>query len=169
MNTLTTLVQELLSEHGYHCLKDDRYDNTLQGRVSLQSGHFGLVIDTGTDPDEMNIYLYLPDKVPEAKRYTVMEFLTRINLHIPMGHFEIDLEDGRVRFVVSQLLEGGNLSAELTLTLMRRALDRVETFFPGILRIVHGNLHAIAAQKEIEEKHGYEGRHAGIYPSQRLN
>ncbi len=59
-----------------------------------------------------------------------MEFLTRINLHIPMGHFEIDLEDGRVRFVVSQLLERGNLSAELTLTLMRRALDRVETFFP---------------------------------------
>ena len=98
-----------------------------------------------------------------------MEFLTRINLHIPMGHFEIDLEDGRVRFVVSQLLERGNLSAELTLTLMRRALDRVETFFPGILRIVHGNLHAIAALTEIEEKHGFEGRHAGSYPSQRVN
>ena len=98
-----------------------------------------------------------------------MEFLTRINLHILVSHSGMDLEDGRVRFVVSQLLQRGNLSAELTLTLMRRALDRVETFFPGILRIVYGNLHAIAAQNEIEQKHGYEGRHVGTYPSQCLN
>ena len=96
-----------------------------------------------------------------------MEFLTRINLHIPMGHFEIDLVDGMAHFVVSQLLEGGNLSTELTL--MRRALDRVGTFFPGILRIVHSNLHAIAALTEIEERHGYEGRHAGRYTGQIIN
>ena len=169
MNTLTTLVQELLSEHGYQCLKDDRHDNTLHGRVSLQSGHFGLVIDTGTDPDEMNIYLYLPDKVPEAKRYTVMEYLTRVNWHLPTGHFEIDLDDGRVRFVTNQLAHDGKLPVELMLTLMRNALDRVETFFPGILRIVHGNLHAVAALTEIEQKHGYDGRHAGTYTSQLLN
>jgi hypothetical protein len=162
MNNLTTLLQELLSEHGYQCLSHNQRDDTLRSQVRLQSGHFGLVIDTGTDPDELSIYLYFPEKVPEVKRYTVMEFLTRINLHIPMGHFEIDLEDGRVRFVVSQLLE-------LTLTLMRRALDRVETFFPGILRIVHGNLHAVAALTEIEQKHGYACRHAGTYPSQCLN
>jgi hypothetical protein len=169
MNNLTTAIQELLTEHGYQHLNQDQSDDTLRGQVRLQSGVFGLVIDTGTDPDEMNIYLYLPDAVPEAKRYTVMEYLTRINQHLPMGHFDIDLEDGRVRFVVNQLLERGQLPAELTLTLMRRALDRVETFFPGILRIVHGNLHAIAAKNEIEEKHGYEGRHASNYPSKRLN
>jgi hypothetical protein len=52
---------------------------------------------------------------------------------------------------------------------MRNALDRVETFFPGVLRIVHGNLHAVAALSEIEQKHGHAGRHAGSYLSQRLN
>ena len=117
----------------------------------------------------MNNFLYMPDKVPEAKRYTVMEFLTRIILHIPIGHFEIDLEAGRVSFVVSKLLVRVNLPAELTLTLLRLALDRVESFFPGILRIIHGNLHAIAALTEIEERHGFEGRHAGLYPNQRFN
>jgi hypothetical protein len=45
----------------------------------------------------------------------------------------------------------------------------VETFFPGILRILHGNLHPIAAQTEIEQRHGYSSRHAGTYQGQLLN
>ena len=169
MNNLTSLVQELLSEHGYRLIQGKQAEDILLSRIRLETGLFELVIETDSDPREVNIFLYLPNNVPEAKRLQVMEYLTRINWHLPMGHFEMDLDDGQVRFVVSQLVNDGHLPAEPTLTLMRNALDRVETFFPGILRIVHGHLHAVAALTEIEQKHGYEARHAGTYPSQRLN
>ena len=169
MNNLTVLVQDLLSEHGYRCIQEKAGDDVLQGQVRLESGHIGFVIETDPDPREITIFLYLPNKVPEANRLQVMEYLTRVNWYVPMGHFEMDLDDGNVRFVVSQLVSDGQLPAEPTLTLMRNALDRVETFFPGILRILHGHLHAVAALTEIEQKHGYQGRHAGMYPSQRLN
>jgi hypothetical protein len=169
MNSLTSLVHDLLCEHGYKCQQDEKHEDTLRVGIRLNSAQCGLVIETGTDPEEFSIFLYLPVKVPEPKRYSVMEYLTRLNFHLPMGHFELDLDDGTVRFVTSQLVHEGQLPVKLTLAMMRNALDRVETFFPGILRIVHGHLHAVAALTEIEQKHGYAGRHAGTYPSQRLN
>jgi hypothetical protein len=86
-----------------------------------------------------------------------------------MGHFEMDLDAGKLRFLTGQIMEGTDLSAKVLLILMRNALDRVETFFPGVLRIVHGHLHAIAALTEVEQKHGYAGRHVGTYLSQTLN
>ncbi len=169
MNNLTALVQDLLSEHGYQCIQEKTGEDILHSRIRLESGRIGFVIETDEDPREITIFLYLPNKIPEANRLQVMEYLTRVNWHVPMGHFEMDLDDGGVRFVVSQLVNDGQLPEEPTLILMRNALDRVETFFPGILRIVHGQLHAVAALTEIEQKHGCQGRHAGTYPSQRLN
>jgi len=169
MNNLTSLVQDLLSEHGYRFIQSKQTEGILLSRIRLETGPFELVIETDSDPQEINIFLYLPTNVPEAKRLLVMEYLTRVNWNLQMGHFEMDLGDGRVRFVVSQLVHDGHLPDEPTLTLMRNALDRVETFFPGILRILHGHFHAVAALTEIEQKHGFESRHAGTYPSQRLN
>ncbi len=52
----------------------------------------------------------------------------------------MDLNDGKVRFVVSQLVSDGQLPTEPTLTLVRNTLERMETFFPGILRMLYGRL-----------------------------
>lgn len=52
----------------------------------------------------------------------------------------MDLNDGKVRFVVSQLVSDGQQPTEPTLTLVRNTLDRMETFFPGILRMLYRRL-----------------------------
>lgn len=168
MNLLASLTDEVLSENGYRCVRDDE-DGSLRSQIRLNSGLYGLVLDTGPDQQEIILYLYLPEKIPEPRRFGVMEYFTRVNHNLPMGHFEIDLDDGKARFVTGQLVEDDNLPAPLLLALIRNALDRVETFFPGLLRILHGGLHPVAALDEIEQRHGYAGRHAGRYVSQRLN
>ena len=168
MNLLASLAQEVLSENGYRCVRKED-DGSLHSQIRLNGGLYGLVLETDSDPQQVTVFLYLPEIVPAAKRFAIMEYFTRINNELPMGHFEIDLDDGRTRFVSGQLLENNNLPAKLLLVLMRNALDRVETFFPGLMRILHGGLHAAAALAEIEERHGYAGRHVGRYVSQRLN
>jgi hypothetical protein len=169
MNLLTSMAQEILNEHGYHMVLGEDDTKGLYTQVHLNSGIMGIVLETDDDPHEVTLYVYLPEVVPEKKRYTVMEYLTRVNYHLPMGHFEMDLDAGKLRFLTGQIMEGTDLSAKVLLILMRNALDRVETFFPGVLRIVHGHLHAIAALTEVEQKHGYAGRHVGTYLSQTLN
>jgi hypothetical protein len=169
MNLLTSMAQEILNEQGYHMVFGEDDTKGLYTQVHLNRGIMGIVLETDDDLHEVTLYVYLPEVVPERKRYTVMEYLTRVNFHLPMGHFEMDMDAGKLRFVTGQIMEGTDLSAKILLMLMRNALDRVETFFPGVLRIVHGNLHAVAALTEIDQMHGYAGRHVGTYVSQRLN
>ncbi len=169
MNLLTSMAQDILNEHGYHMVLREEDKDNLYTQIRMESGVMGIALETDDDPQEVTLFVYLPGLVPERKRHTVMEYLTRVNYHLPMGHFEMDLDAGKLRFVTGQIMEGNDLPANVLLILMRNALDRVETFFPGVLRIVHGNLHAVAALSEIEQKHGHAGRHAGNYLSQRLN
>ncbi len=169
MNLLTSMARDILNENGYQMVLGEKDKEGLSTQVHLDSGVMGIALEADDDPREVTLYVYLPEVVPEKKRYVVMEYLTRVNFHLPMGHFEMDLDAGKLRFVTGQIMEAAGLPTKVLLTLMRNALDRVETFFPGVLRIVHGHLHAVAALTEIEQKHGYPGRHVGTYPSQRLN
>ena len=153
MNLLTSMAHEILNEHGYHMVLGEDDTKGLYTQVHLDSGVMGIALEADDDPREVTLYVYLPNVVPEKQRHVVMEYLTRVNYHLPMGHFEMGLDSGKLRFVTGQIMEGTDLSAKVLLILMRNALDRVETFFPGVLRIVHGQLHSIAALTEIEQKH----------------
>lgn len=161
MNQLTSMAYDILSEEGYRLNVDEDKEGSLRSQVCLASGVFGLVLEADTDPQEITLYVYLPGKVPASKSHFVMEYFTRVNFHLPMGHFEIDLDDGQLRFVTGQLT-GATPDHAMLLMLMRNALDRVNTFFPGVQRIVHGGLTALAAQREIEELHGFMASWAGM-------
>jgi hypothetical protein len=120
-------------------------------------------------PLSYGIFFYAPTEIPETKRYQVLEYLSRINYLIPMGHFEMNLDDGTVRFGHAQYKSAHNIETDELLTLMRNGLDRMETFLPGMLRIIHGGIHPVAALAEVEAKAGYDPLHAGRYQSHRIN
>jgi hypothetical protein len=52
---------------------------------------------------------------------------------------------------------------------MRVSLDVMETWYPGMIRIVHDGLHPQAVIAAIDEENGHIGRYTGQYPSHRLN
>jgi hypothetical protein len=47
------------------------------------------------------IYSVLPSRIPEERRDAVALLLTRINYGLIVGNFELDLDDGEVRFKAS--------------------------------------------------------------------
>jgi hypothetical protein len=52
---------------------------------------------------------------------------------------------------------------------MRVSLDVMETWYPGMIRIVRDGLHPQAVIAATDEEHGHIGRYTGRYPSHRLN
>lgn len=169
MNLLQTLASEILSEHGYLVMIDEEQGGRLKSRVSLPTGQIRFTFGTVESPQSYGIFFHAPEPVPEKHRFKVMEYLTRINYLIPMGHFEINLDDGHVRFGHAQYKTCESLESDELLTLMRVGLDRMETFLPGMLRIIYGGIHPVAALAEIESQTGYEPIHAGRYQSHRIN
>ena len=75
-------------------------------------------IDLQEDAQRVVIYSVCPFNVPEELRRRMAEFLTRANYGLVIGNFELDLDDGEVRYKTSIDYTG----AELTEQLLARAL-----------------------------------------------
>ncbi len=91
--------------------------------------------------EEDEIVLYVtrcPVFVPLERRAAAMEFLTRANFGLRMGHFEFDLEDGEVRYKTSIDVEGDRLTPALVRRLVRPNLVTMDRYLPGLLRVVYG-------------------------------
>ena len=86
--------------------------------------------------ERVAFYSVAPFNVPEETRPAAMEFVTRANFGLVIGNFELDLDDGEVRYKTSLDLKG----SEFTPTLAGRAvipnLHAMNTYLPGLEALV---------------------------------
>lgn len=91
-------------------------------------------------------YSVVPFNVPRERRAAVAEFLTRANYGLQIGNFELDLDDGEVRFKTSIDVKG----AELTPALVDRAvvmnLHATNRYLAGIAALVGDEQPAVPAE-----------------------
>jgi len=62
------------------------------------------------DEEQLVFYSVAPRKAPEATRAAVGEFLHRVNYGTIIGNFELDCDDGEIRFKTSIDVEGEALA-----------------------------------------------------------
>jgi hypothetical protein len=90
-------------------------------------------------------YSVCAELVPEEKRLSVAEFLTRINYMLTVGNFEMDFSDGEVRYRTSVDVEGDHLSNALLKQLTMANVTMMDQHLPGILAIINDNVLPIDA------------------------
>lgn len=76
--------------------------------------------------------------VPEERRDAVALFLARANYGILIGNFEIDLEDGELRYKTSIDVEGAELTEALLDNLVVANVAVFDRYVPGIEAVVRG-------------------------------
>lgn len=70
--------------------------------------------------ESITTYTYFPMDIPESKRVLISEFLTRTNYGLRIGNFEMDMEDGEVRYKVYSVWLDGILPS---LPMLERYVD----------------------------------------------
>lgn len=107
--------------------------------------------------EQVLFYSICPLSVAPAKRLAVAEFLTRANYGLVIGNFEMDLEDGEIRYKTSlDAAESPELTSLTSLTsgMIRNAVYAnvlmMDKYLPGILSILGGNVPPKQAIDEIE-------------------
>jgi len=94
----------------------------------------------------LQIYVNYPIYAkPERIRPSVAEFVTRANYGLALGHFEMDMSDGEIRFHVSQLLHEGSLADEVIGNLFFSSLTATERYYPALMQLLFGGLTAADA------------------------
>jgi hypothetical protein len=112
--------------------------NALQLAVQGKSGRWECFAQAREAQYQFAFYSVCPTNIPEAHRRDVAEFLTRANYGMVIGNFEMDLNDGEVRFKTSIDVENDRLSQALINQLVFANLSMMDRYLPGIMAVAFG-------------------------------
>ncbi len=102
------------------------------------------------DQHQVLFYSIAPVPVPEDKRSTVAEFITRANYGLIIGNLEMDFGDGEVRYKSSVDVEGAPFSSSSVRNIVYANVLTMDRYLPGLLAIVHGDMSAVDAIAKVE-------------------
>lgn len=96
-------------------------------------------------------YTVIPLRVPEAQRQPVIELVTRINYGLNVGNFEMDVNDGEIRYKTSIDVEGGELAPRMVETLLSVNISTTDRYFPAFADVMYAGLTPAEAVGRIEK------------------
>lgn len=118
--------------------------------ISGKKGRFQCIADVREDEKQFIFLSVCGANVPENKKIQVSELLTRLNFGIFLGNFEMDFDDGEIRFKTSIYFGDSVLNPEIIETLILSNISTIDSSLDGIMSIIYGNNTAIQAYQIIE-------------------
>jgi hypothetical protein len=100
------------------------------------------------EQDLILFYSVCPLRVPAGRRPEVSQFLTGANYGLAAGNFELDFEDGEIRYKTALHIQGDGLDGTLVKRLVRSNGMAMESYLPGIGAVITGT----AAQPALERR-----------------
>jgi hypothetical protein len=97
-------------------------------------------------------YSVMPVNVPDDKRPAISEFITRANYGMVIGNFEMDFEDGEIRYKTSIDVEGAALLPPLIRQMVYANVIITDRYLPGLMSVLYGGKSPIAAIANIEDE-----------------
>ncbi len=88
------------------------------------------------EAQQVALYGVLPFAVGPERRADALELITRINYGQVIGNFEMDLDDGELRFKTSLDFDGAELTLELLRQLFAANVAVMSHYLPAILAVV---------------------------------
>lgn len=102
-------------------------------------GHYRIWIQVTQEADLFQIFGLVPLRIPVGARQAVAEVVTRANCGLRVGKFELNLEEGDVRFQAAQILGSMGLEADIIDSLMSTTLGMLDRYLPVILSVIYAN------------------------------
>ncbi|MBD1867171.1 YbjN domain-containing protein [Cyanobacteria bacterium FACHB-471] len=124
-------------------------------RVAFQgdNGEWSCYAKVREEQQQFIFYSICPIATPEDKRQAIAEFLTRANYGMTIGNFELDFNDGEIRYKTSIDVEGDRLTFALIKRLVYTNVMMMDEYLPGIKAVIEEDtlpVKAIAAIEQID-------------------
>jgi hypothetical protein len=94
--------------------------------------------------------LLCANQVPDDRRLAAAEFMARANFGLVLGNFELDMEDGEVRYRVSIDIEGGELTNKMVRNMIGAGVVTLDRYFPGLMAVCYADRDPKEAVTEVE-------------------
>ena len=131
-------------------------DSVLQMNFQGQNGRWSCYAQARSEVGQVVMYSVCPITVPEALRPAIAEFITRANYGLIIGNFELDFDDGEVRYKTSLDAENAPLTRELMQPLVYANVWTMDRYLPGLMAMIFGHAAARDAVVLAEEPEAAE-------------
>ncbi len=108
--------------------------------------------------EQFLFFSIFPERVPEEYRSEMMEFITRANFGMLLGNFELDLDDGELRFKTAIDLEDSEFTYPLWRQVVYPNLATMDDYFGGLRAVSRGEALPIEALHAIEHPPGSDSQ-----------
>ncbi|MBW4520180.1 MAG: YbjN domain-containing protein [Scytolyngbya sp. HA4215-MV1] len=142
--------QPLLEQVIHFFTQDDWSFSKPQGESYLQlafqgkNGAWTCYAQAREEKQQFVFYSVAAIKTPEDKRQPVSEFLAHANYGMIIGNFELDFNDGEIRYKTSIDVEGDRLTPALIKQLVYTNVLTMDQYLPGIQAVLEGTAPAEA-------------------------
>lgn len=142
---------DYLRVNEFQYIQDDQNEMITFG-VRGREERWQVLIDVHQARSQIMVYSMLNRRCPRLRRHAMSEFLTRVNWGLILGNFELDLEDGEIRFKTSLDVDGHTLPEGLIRPLLVANLSTMNHYMPGLMDVMAGLGEPQAALKLCESQ-----------------
>lgn len=149
-NSIFDVVIQFLQQNNWSFFQHET-EPILRMNYQGEHGEWVCTAKTREQHGQLIVYSSLPVNVPENKRLTVAEFLTRANFGLIVGNFEMDLNDGELRYkTYSIAAKGSDISTDLIGQLIFANVMIMDRYLPGIMSVIYANVSPETALMQVE-------------------
>ena len=139
-------------------LERDGEDDMISFRLEDEGGNeWGCLALADEQSEQAIFYSVVLEPTPPEHRLEVMKFVTLANYGMQVGNFELDLEDGEVRFKTSIDVEKVDLTEGLLNNMVELNILMMGLYFDGLIAVMRGGMSAEEAIAEVEDEGEDEG------------
>jgi hypothetical protein len=124
----------------------------IKTEVTGENGRWPCLAVAEEEGENIAFLSYFPSRAPANQRVASAELLTRINLDLKHGCFELDFESGDIRFRTSLSLTPDEVTPAMLERLVFMNLFTVDHYYGAIMKVLHAGLSPQEALKKPEEK-----------------
>ncbi len=108
-------------------------------RMLFEGKHGDLRVTMFIDDAMLQVFTHPANKIPESHRQLIAEAITRANYGLKLGNFEMDLEDGELRYQTAMPLGEDFPEDDVIDHVLYVGGAMIDRYMPAFLSIIYGN------------------------------
>ena len=154
-STVLRSLLEYLRESGFEVTEEG--EDVISLPIDAENGSWTAYGIGREQQRQLLFYSVVPETVPDVGQMAL--FVTRANFGLALGNFELDLDDGELRYKTSIDAQGAELSRALIEHLVLANFAVVNRYLPGIRAVAAGMDAALAIEAIEGHHHEHEHEH----------
>ena len=131
------LIQHLDERDVRYLTSDDNRSICADFRAEV--GTYRIIATVDPENGLFQVFGYAPVRVPEGARPSIAETIVRANYNLRIGKFEMDYDEGDLRFQAIQILTEDSLEDAIIDRLIGTTMGMLDGYLPAILSVIYGN------------------------------